>query len=303
MAYQTVHAQHSRVWRLVRKQHGVITRDQLLRLGFSHQSILHRLKKGRLHPVMRGVYVVGRPELTREGQWMAAVLSCGHRAALSHGSAAALWGIGREGRGLEISVPFSTYPRRPEIRVHRRRKFNAADVTYSLDIPVTTPICTLVDLATRLRGRRLERAIGEADKLNLVDPESLRKAVGDIRRPGAAILRNTLDQRTFVLTHSELERMFLPIARRAGLDRPLAQQIVNGLRVDYFWPALKLVVEVDGLRYHRTAAQQSRDRKRDQILQEVGITPLRFTFAQVAFEQDETERTLVNVSRNQARKA
>src|SRR6185503_2234564 len=113
MAYQTVHAQHSRVWRLVRKQHGVIARDQLLRLGFSHQSILHRLKKGRLHPVMRGVYVVGRPELTREGQWMAAVLSCGHRAALSHGSAAALWGIGREGRGLEISVPFSTYPRRP----------------------------------------------------------------------------------------------------------------------------------------------------------------------------------------------
>ncbi|HYY21377.1 MAG TPA: hypothetical protein VE780_05810, partial [Thermoleophilaceae bacterium] len=52
----------------------------------------------------RGVYVVGRPQLTRAGVWMAAVLGCGRGAALSHGSAAALWGISARSAGIEVSV-------------------------------------------------------------------------------------------------------------------------------------------------------------------------------------------------------
>jgi very-short-patch-repair endonuclease len=239
--------------------------------------------------------------LTQKGFWMAAVLSCGMEAVLSHGSAAALWGIGREGRGLEVSVPFRCNPRPSGVIVHRRRALEVGDATHIDAIPVTKPIFTLIDLATRLRGSRLERAIGEADKLDLVDPEALREAVDNIHRPGVAVLRKTLDRRTFVLTHSELERMFLPIARRARLGHPLTQQIVGGLRVDCYWPALGLVVEVDGLRYHRTAAQQAHDRKRDQVLVAAGMTCLRFTYAQVAFEPEYVKGTLVEVVRRLAR--
>ena len=43
--------------------------------------------------VHRGVYVVGYPNLTRNGHFMAAVLACGDQAALSHFSAAVLWGM------------------------------------------------------------------------------------------------------------------------------------------------------------------------------------------------------------------
>jgi very-short-patch-repair endonuclease len=59
---------------------------------------------------------------------------------------------------------------------------------------------------------------------------------------------------------------------------------VNDFRVDFFWPALKLIVETDSLRYHRTPAEQPRDRLRDQIHTAAGFIPLRFTHGQVKFE-------------------
>src|SRR3954466_9720580 len=87
------------VWEVASRQHGLVTRGQLLELGFSSQAIQHRIERGRLHPLWRGVYGLGRPELTQHGRWMAAVLSCGTEAALSHESAAALWEIRPVRRG------------------------------------------------------------------------------------------------------------------------------------------------------------------------------------------------------------
>ena len=98
-----------------------------------------------------------------------------------------------------------------------------------------------------------------------------------------------------MLTRSELEHLFLPIARRAGLPRPLTGEWVNGFEVDFYWPELKLVVETDGLRYHCTPAQQTRDRLRDQRHLAAELTPLRFTHAQVCFEPAHVEATLAQV--------
>src|SRR5919106_1811717 len=93
------------VWALAARQHGVVARSQLRDLGFHPQAIKRRIADGRLHPLIRGVYAVGRPQVTRQGRWMAAVLSCGPGAVLSHGSAAALWEIGDERRGtIEVSI-------------------------------------------------------------------------------------------------------------------------------------------------------------------------------------------------------
>jgi very-short-patch-repair endonuclease len=105
-------------------------------------------------------------------------------------------------------------------------------------------------------------------------------------------LRRVLDCRTFQLTDSELERRFLRLVRRAGLPRPVTQHRVNGFRVDFYWPELGLVVETDGLRYHRTPAQQSRDRTRDQKHAAAGLTALRFSHAQVAYEAEHVIETL-----------
>src|SRR5436305_13406587 len=143
MARQDV---HPRVWARVRAQHGVITRGQLRRYGFTAEAIDHRIKIGRLHPVFGGVYAVGRPEVTRHGYWMAAVLSGGKAAVLSHDSAAQLFGIRPYRSGaIEISLPLGRFPRHPGMRAHRRR---ARIQTGHFDrIPVTSPIDTIIDLA------------------------------------------------------------------------------------------------------------------------------------------------------------
>jgi very-short-patch-repair endonuclease len=289
----------SAAWALAARQHWVITRAQLLRLGYSADAIKHRVNAGRLHPIWRGVYAVGRPRPGRHGLWMAAVLACGPQAFLSHASAAALVEMVPATNGpVDLSVRSARCPRaRAGIRIHRRRGLTDADVTRHLGIPVTGPALTLLDLAPSLSRDQLERAIGEADKRDLIDPESLRQELerfAGLR--GIAAMRETLDRRTFTLTDSELERRFLPLARDAGLPAPRTQLRLNGFRVDFFWPQLGLVVETDGLRYHRTPAQQANDRLRDQTHAAAGLTPLRFTRAQVTYDPDHVRRTLAAVA-------
>lgn len=81
------------VWALARTQHGVISREQLLALGYGPRAIEHRLATGRLRRLWAGVYAVGRAEVGQLGLWRGAVLACGGEAVLSDRSAAALWGI------------------------------------------------------------------------------------------------------------------------------------------------------------------------------------------------------------------
>jgi very-short-patch-repair endonuclease len=291
MVGKSVHSSSAAAWALARRQHGVITRAQLLELGFGARSIEHRLGNGRLHPAGWGVYAVSWPDLTRRGEWMAAVLGCGPGAALSHNSAAAFLAI-RPDRGgaIEISVPASRRPRSTEVIVHRRTEF---EITHRDRIPVTTPTCTLIDLATRLTRDQLEAAVNQADKQDLITPDALRAAVEELRRrPGARALKKALDRRTFTLTDSALERRFLRIVRDAGLPKPKTQADLNGYRVDFYWPDLHLVVETDGLRYHRTPAEQARDRERDQAHTAAGLATLRFTHAQVRYEPDRVRMTL-----------
>jgi very-short-patch-repair endonuclease len=299
MGYTTLQPSPAALWKLVDRQHGVVARGQLLALGFSSKAIKHRIASGRLHPVWRGVYAVGRPQLSRRGRWMAAVLSCGPEAALSHRSAGALWEIGgEESSVIEVSVPGHVTRRRPGITVHRHKGLADAHITRRDGIPVTTPVCTIVDLAGCLPRDELEAAINAADRRDLTDPEALRRALDELPGwPGVGPLRKLLDRRTFTLTDSALERRFLPVVRRAGLARPVTGRYVNGFKVDFCWPELGLIVETDGLRYHRTPAQQATDRRRDQAHAAAGLTVLRFTHAQVAFDPGHVQSTLAAVAR------
>jgi very-short-patch-repair endonuclease len=198
---------------------------------------------------------------------------------------------------VEISVPAHVDPRPSGIVVHRRTTFRSEDLATHRGIPVTNPICTLVDLAYRLPRTQLEAAINEADKQGLTDPETLRSALPAYTgRRGVAALRLVLDRRSFALTDSELERHFLQIVRAVGLPLPKTQQRVNGFKVDFYWPDLGLVVETDGLRYHRTPAQQARDKVRDQEHLAAGLTPVRFTHEQVRYEPERVCSTVAAVA-------
>lgn len=253
---------------------------------------------------MPGVYAVGWPHLTEKRRWMAAVLACGDRpassgrgAALSHRSAAALWRIGSEVPGrIDVSVTRATKVRRRGLRVRRRPTLRPEDIVIRDGIPVTSPVRTLVDMATELGPIAVERAVNEADKRDLIDPETLRGRLDDYAgEPGAPLLRQVLDKRTFRLSDSDLEIFFRPIAAEAGLSPPLSKQIVNGWEVDFYWPDLGLIVETDGLRYHRTPSTQARDAKRDRAHVLAGMTPIRFTHYEVRYEASQVRDELAKL--------
>jgi len=287
------------VWELARAQHGVVTWGQLLAFGLSRHGIRHRIERGRLHPVAKGVYAVGRPDLERRGHWMAAVLCCGDGAVLSHGSAAALLGFGTECGGLaDVSVRSSTIRRHPKLRVHRRPRLRDADVGFYDRIPVASPAQTLIDLAVCHDRMTVERMVDEADRLDLIAPPALRaELTHHPGEPGVARLRTWLDRRTFRLTRSRLERLFLPLAAIVGLSVPETKVWVNGFEVDFLWPDLRLVVETDSLRHHRTPAEQSRDHRRDQAHTAAGYVSLRFTHEQVCYEPEHVRAVLGDVAR------
>lgn len=287
-------------WALARRQHWVVTRRQLLALGFTSDEIATRIRDGRLHRVHAGVYAVGRPELTREGYFMAAVFACSRGAGLSHESAAELWQIRPGHRGaIHVSVPpGGTNPRRPGITVHRRMHL---ETVRRKGIPVTSPVDTLVDLAMRVSEAQLERATNEAANRDLIEPGRLRAELrGMPGRHGARRVAAILDSHTYAVTESRLEQRLLRIAREAGLPKPQTQRRLTAGRVDFFWPELELVVEADSLRYHRTPAQQAKDRLRDQQNAATGRTTLRFTHWQVFHEPAHVRATLAAVARRLA---
>jgi hypothetical protein len=183
--------------------------------------------------------------------------------------------------------------------VRGRPALLADDITSRREIPLTQPIRTLIDLATELSPRQLERAVNEADKRDRIDPESLRTALDEHSgEPGVRSLRTLLDRQTFRLSDTELEVLFRPIAATAGLPTPLSKEMVNGFEVDFYWPDLGLVVETDGWRYHRTASAQTRDALRDQTHTASGLTPLRFSHYQVKHEPQHVRNVLTRTAAN-----
>lgn len=286
-------------WELAGRQHGVVARRQLLALGYSKRAIEHRVTRGRLHQVTPGVYAVGWPEMTRERRWMTAVLVGGEGAALSHRSAAALWEVGAERVGTtDMSVPRHTKLSRAGIRVRSRPALRAAEIVRRRNIPVTNIVRTLIDVAAESGLAVVERAVNEADKRDLITPDELRlKLTGHAGEAGVRPLRQLLDRYTFRLSDSDLEVLFRPIATAAGLPTPLTKQIVNGFEVDFFWADLGLVVETDGLRYHRTPSTQARDARRDRTHVLAGMTPLRFTHYEIKYEPHRVREALERAAR------
>lgn len=292
MATPTLHSSRE-VWALVRAQHGVVARAQLLDLGLTTAAVRQRRENGRLHEVHRGVYAVGRRELDRHGELMAAVLACGPGAQLSHRSAAELWRIRRRAEPpFDVAVPVEVLRRRPGITLHRSPDLRRR---YVHRIPVGDPISVLIDLAACLPEDEVEDAVNEADRLDLIRTHRLRPALDrEPRRPGVGRLKRILDAQTFSRAANALERRFLAIVRDARLPAPATQRRLGRYRVDFFWPELGFVVETDSLRHHRTAAEQAVDLGRDQTHARAGLRTLRFSHSQVFHRPDHVQAVLID---------
>jgi hypothetical protein len=289
--------------RLAERQHGVVSLPQLQSLGLSARAVRDRVAAGRLTRIHRGVYAVGHSRLTQRGHWIAAVLAYGPTALLSHRSAAALHGIRPDNRPkIEVTLPSPSARSRPGIDVHRSTTLEAADVTTIDGIPCTTLARTLLDLAEVIHRQGLERAVDQAEVLQIFD---LRAVEGVLSRAAgrrcAGVLRDVLARYDGpALTEKELEERFFALCLAAGLPKPGVNVWITldggvAYKADFLWRAERLIVETDGWGSHGTRRAFENDRRRDRRLIVAGWTVVRFTWRDVEREPEEVAETLARL--------
>lgn len=268
---------------LAGRQHGVVSLAQLRGLGLAGSTVRSRVTAGRLHGVHRGVLAVGRPGLSREGRWMAAVLACGPGALLSHRAALELWGaLARSGRAPEVTVPRTVHAR-DGITVHSAMTLHAEDMTAIDVIPCTSVARCLLDFADTARPAELARAVEECERRRIFDGHAVERALGrGTGRRGAHRLRAALAEwKEPAFTRSEAERKLLKMISDAALPSPLVNTWVAGYEVDFYWPDRALVVEVNGYAYHHTRQAIERDASREAGLDAVDLRVIRVTWTQL----------------------
>jgi Transcriptional regulator, AbiEi antitoxin len=284
------------IFQVARRQHGVLTRSQLVELGLSESNVEYRLQAGRLQALHRGVYGLG-PLQSKRARWMAAVLAGGNGAVLSHRSAAQLWGLIAGFSGpIHLTVP--TKRTRPAVLLHRS---NVPDDerTEVEGIPVTTVPRTILDCAATMTERQLERLINEADVLRLYDRLSIPTLLHRYpRRPGSPRLWVALQKRNAgsTRTRSDLEELLIELTDELGLPRPETNVIlvIDGetFEIDALWRAERLAVELDSREFHLTPLAFERDRRRDRKLSAAGWRPVRITWRQMTEERPAVGRDL-----------
>ena len=271
-------------------QNGVVTRDQLEKLGLDDQAIAKRVARGRLHRIHQRVYSLTPEVMTERGRFMAAVLACGPDAALSHRAAAYLWGIvdGWEAP-IDVTAP-NRRGRSPDgVAAHRDGVLQPIDKATLHGIPCTSLARTLLDYAGVEPEWKVRKAVSEAEVLRILDPAAVRSVLRrGRRRRGVARLRliiDTLHPQTR-RTRSELERRFLALCEKTGLPEPEVNVWLDvpgsgPLQADFVWRDARLIVETDGRRYHDTASAGERDPRRTQRFELAGWRVSRCTWSQV----------------------
>jgi very-short-patch-repair endonuclease len=268
-------------------QMGVVSHRQLRGLGLSQGAIAHRVAVGRLHRIHRGVYLAGHMAAVTGATEMAAVLACGN-AVLSHETVARLWEIRPPAAGeaaIDVTVP-SRRRQRAGLRVHLARLLSP-DIRQRHGLPLTSPARTALDLAAGLPIPELARACEEARVQRLVSSHDLEQVCERCRgHRGASRLAEYLRREAEpALTRSAAERRMFELVRAARLPAPEVNVRIHGYQVDFLWRAQRLVLEIDGYRFHSTRAAFERGRAKGAKLAAAGLSVMRATWRQL---QDES---------------
>lgn len=278
-----------RVTRLARGQHGAFSRAQALAEGATDRIIGCRLAAGTWLLLEPGTYALAAAASSWHRALMAATLAAGPRAVVSHRAAAALHGLGGFGRGRpEVTIDSGRDPTTKLARVHRSGALAGPDRGRREGIPVTRPARTIVDIAAVVSFDRLREAYDEAITARLVSHDELRRCLERVGRRGVrgtAAMRRLLDVRGAGdgVPAGQLEQRVLRTLRASGIREPVCQfaapwRTATKERVDFAWPAQRLILEADGRRWHTREADFGRDRTRDRQAAVLGWTVLRVTW-------------------------
>jgi len=274
--------------RVAEDRDSVIRLDQLAGIGLSPSGVRSRVQSGLLFPKYRGGYAVGHPTLSRAGEWRAALDAAGAGSSLSFHSSAVRQKWSDVEPSLHVSVPTTAGRVARGFVLHRVEPFHPDDVHEDDGMRCTTLPRTLLDLATVVEPRAIERTIAEAQFRREYSERALRRLVDRSRgRRGVGVLSTILAEHGIerTITNLELEERYLKLSRRAGFPMPLVNHWVEvpggRFKCDFVYPDARLIVETDGRGSHTRDLQFEEDRRRDSILKLGGWEVIRFTWLQV----------------------
>ena len=262
--------QYRRIAGLAARQRWVVAGWQLREMGVTGAAIEHGVATSRLHPVFRGVFAVGHPQVGDRGRMLAAVLACGEGAVVSHGTAAALLGLwDRPPTLVDVIAPGQSGRKIEGIRRRHVLLPGPEEAEVRESVPCTRPARTLVDLAGAVGESRLRSTVERTAVLGLLEVPAVDAALSRRRRRGSRLLRMVLEDWRPVgaaRLRSDLEARLLARIAAAGLPIPLCNQVVEvagrHMEVDFLWPDRLLVVEADGRAFHDNPIAFDRDRRR-----------------------------------------
>jgi hypothetical protein len=280
-----------RLLALATRQHGCASIDQALACGLTADQVHYRFRLGRWTRIGVHVFRIEGAPVTWDQQLTAGLLDLGPCARVSHRAAAALYDFDGFARSpVEFVVPRSGGGAETVWKVHTTLTMAPIDGAEVAGFRCTSAARTIIDLARVASAIELERAIDSATRDGWVSPVFLRRQLERLRgsgRAGVSLLDELLPDSG---GHSDLERRFLALIRRAGLPRPTCQAIIRRggttlARADFRFDPYRVLAEVSGRRGHVSDAERAKDARRRNELQHEGYVVLEFTNAQVRKEQ------------------
>ena len=274
---------------LASRQYGAFSVQQAIECGLTRRGIEDRERRCVYERIYPTVFVLAGAPATWHRATMAAVLSIGSPAAASHRSAAYLWGL-LPGTGPRIHVVTRRWDRRHrlDVRLHESLDLLPSDIVTVAGMPTTTAERTIVDLGA-VEPWRVERALETGISSNLVTlamVEGFVRRVGRRGRRGVGVIRPLLEARSRWdgSTQSDLEDLFRKVLDRLNVPIGMSQfRIVDETgtfvgRPDFAYPERRLVIELDGERFHTDRMAFRNDRRRQNRFELLGWRVLRYTW-------------------------
>jgi len=256
----------AKVAQIAARQHGVVSFGQLIACGLGRSTVGDWIRSGHLHRIHRGVYAVGKPNISREGRYMAASLAGGERAVLAMESAARHTSLNRsQSTGtIHLHLPRGNKRNPRGILIHRPRALPSQDVITVAGIPTTSQTRTLYDLTPSLSASELRKHFERAEFLDKLDRPRLHHLIrASTNHKRIANLRALADYEPLPLARirSMLEGTILSTCRTCFLPIPAVNVPVLGYEADFYWHEARFIVEADGGLH--TGPQREKDNARD----------------------------------------
>lgn len=277
--------------KVAKQQHGFVSRGQCIAAGLSKTQIHTRLTKGGWIRHLPGVFLLPGIKVTNEGRLMAAQLWAGDDSLLSHSSAAWLHRIDDASPALpELYV--RSGKRCSGVRCYRWTANLRLGVARRNGLMFTRVERTLLDISARYDAGRVGRSMDSALRQGLTTLDRLAVEInqhGRQGRLGCKVFRDLLRGRDHrdAAVRSEFEtrtlRTLKQIKTAAAIPNYHVTAAGSSFYLDFAFPAVKLGIECQSVRWHLGDEALKHDSARMRKLALAGWLILPFCWDDVVF--------------------